>query len=146
MTAVAGLRDARLGEQPACGKTRHRIVAIAAAELTVGVRRSRPMQALLAFVAVQALPVLHVFRRSPLLRETDQRTAIPRIPDVVRAGAMACFAHLALTRGAGVLAEDPGVQCLGEMPVLDVVATRTGLLADIGGCIECGGLCSRRCC
>src|SRR5262245_23473138 len=64
---VAGLGNALPGQETAGRQLLHGVVAIGAGKIAFRVCRSRPVQAIPTLVAVQALTILRVHRRSPTL-------------------------------------------------------------------------------
>lgn len=94
---VAGLTsviDGVLGEQAIRRILFHRVVAIRAAELVIGVNRTGPMQSITASVAGHALPVLLLDRRAPTFGKTNQKIFIFRVFSMFRTGAVTRFADL----------------------------------------------------
>src|SRR6188474_2626430 len=83
VTLVTGLGDALPGQQTAGRQLLHGIVAIGAGEITLRVRRSRPVQPVATLVAVQTLTILHVHRRSPTPCEPDQLGLVECVPGVL---------------------------------------------------------------
>ena len=94
-------------------------------------RRSGPVQSLPAIVAGKTLAVLHLGRRAPILGEADQRAAVGRIADVIGTRPMTRFAHLPFELGFGILSKSLGVQRVGEVPVLHIVAAGADFLANV---------------
>ena len=139
VTGLASLGDAGFLQQATGGESAHRIVAIAAGQLVFLVNGAFPKYALAAFMTGQALAVHLVDWRTPILGESDDKAAILCLLGMQRSGTMTSLANHPLRFVGGILPERPGVLRVPEVIVLDVVATCTDLLANVGGdlLLEC---------
>src|SRR5690606_512931 len=103
---VAGFGDLLPDQQAAGREPLHRVVAIGASDPVVGVDRTGPVQAIAAAVAAQALRILDLDRRSPVLRAADDQALVGGLLGVGRAGTMAGFADARLVVVLRVQPED----------------------------------------
>lgn len=133
VTGCAGVVDVTLGEQARNRIFFHRIVAICATQLAVGVNRAGPMQLAAAFVTPHALPILSLYRCAPALGEANQQRLVCWIFRVQGTGAMAGFTNLFFSFVFRIQPKHFRMQSATEMSIFLVVAGNAGFLADVGG-------------
>src|SRR5262245_65655375 len=99
MALGARVRDALPRQKVVGRRPLHGVVTIGAAERGLRVSRARPVRTVAAVVARQALRVLRLDRRAPLLGEADEGGLVGGVPRVIRAGPVTRFAASRLQLG-----------------------------------------------
>src|SRR5271156_6209182 len=126
----AGVADRHLGHAALDREFRHRIVAVAAGEAVTLMHGTEPVIAGATRMTAQAGPRLYIDRRTPIFGVRNDETWRERIGRMLRAGAVAGFAHWNPWIGTIGDVQAEGVEGVSEMIGFEPMASDAGFLAD----------------